>query len=549
MAIHCATCGAPTSAGASLTSFHPQPAQTTLISDMLRSHCSLAPERLPSLLSSLSEELARYDVEIQGLHDRLNEFTANRAAVQRQYDACHGLLAPVRRLPSEILGEIFALTAEGDSVMGQDVVDPEELMDRLAQRPLLNVSQVCARWHTIVMETPSFWTNIHFDGGVCGTPSLAKRAMRFLEAGLGRGGNLPLTVVIINDGQLRFHRPALELLVQHSERWKAAVFFCSSTDLEYFSGLRGRLPRLETLKLDTLGTISEPPSIFAVAPRLRELFVARDLVPHCVEQLHVLGCKELASDDIAGAVAAMSRLSQGSTFQLQFYLDDWTESRSHNVRLAIPPTSSDVSHLSIEVDGEFYRRHCQQALEGILVNLTLPHLQQLEFHSDEYPRFPLVWPHGHFHSLSLRSSFPAHLNSLSLSDVHITESQLLECLAALPALQRLEISDHVRVRGRGINLVLITDTLLRALVWTPTHEPPALSPRLNTFRIRSRFQFDAEMYLEFVLSRIEPGRTATSPFMAAIVPHPEDARPFHPGVRARLRELQVRKDVIIAFSG
>lgn len=141
-------------------------------------------------------------------------------------------------------------------------------------------------------------------------------------------------------------------------------------------------------------------------------------------------------------------------------------------------------------------------MHEILVSLTLPHLEELKFRSDAYPRLPLVWPHVQFISLAARSAFHDNLHLLSLSDVHITEAQLLECMAALPVLEQLELSDHVRVRWRGVDLLLITDALLRA---TYIPGPHCLLPHLIVLRVRSRLHFDVNVYLHFVRSRLAPG--------------------------------------------
>ncbi|KAJ7438938.1 hypothetical protein B0H11DRAFT_2103462 [Mycena galericulata] len=551
----CSACGTSFSG----TPLRPEPSQAALIQDLLRSQAVLGADQHRSLLSSLSEQLARYDDEVARLKDRMNALLVDRSILQRQYNGCHSLLAPIRRLPSEILGEIFAVNSAAlwDADIG---TSGPRMMDRLVQRPLMNLSQVCARWRAIVMGTPSFWTQIQLDGLLLRTHTtlsrthpLADQAMKFLQSTLQRGGDLPLTVRVTNDttSPLDQYRPALELLAQHSKRWRFAEISCSFAELQYFSHAKGKLPLLETLYLNIQEAGAEPISMFEVAPRLRNLFIAGDPLPHVSrpssEQLQVIGYTNLASTDIATAVSSMSALSQMNTFHLQFFLDDWTEIRSANIQLAITPTASDIRCLLVEVEGEFYRRHCQQALDEIVASLTLPHLEELKFRSKEYPRFPLVWTQTPFLSLSTRSAFHDHLHSLSIADVHITEVQLLQCLITLPSLRQLEISDHIRLRGRGVNFVLITDSLLRALTWTP--EPGCLVPRLNVLRMRSRLEFNEDVYLQLVRSRLRPGRTASgNPFTAAIVPHSEGCRPLDPSVHAQLRELRIHKELLFTLS-
>ncbi|KAJ6555704.1 hypothetical protein DFH09DRAFT_1491975 [Mycena vulgaris] len=87
----------------------PDEAQLARIHHLLRSR-SQPPDHFPSILSTLSEELEGYDVEIADLQERLERLTS--------------LLAPIRRLPSETLVETV-----------ENLV--RNLLDRSANYPLV----------------------------------------------------------------------------------------------------------------------------------------------------------------------------------------------------------------------------------------------------------------------------------------------------------------------------------------------------------------------------------------------------------------------------
>ncbi|KAJ7729826.1 hypothetical protein DFH07DRAFT_994465, partial [Mycena maculata] len=122
----------------------PVPSVTTHICHLLCSHAP-ALDDIPTTISDLSEKLARYDEEILKLRAHLNRVESDRATIQAHYNNCRGLLAPIWRLPSEILTKIFASC---------------ELAKQLASQHLCTVSQVCARWHGIAMGTPKLWDTI-----------------------------------------------------------------------------------------------------------------------------------------------------------------------------------------------------------------------------------------------------------------------------------------------------------------------------------------------------------------------------------------------------
>ncbi|KAJ7501188.1 hypothetical protein B0H11DRAFT_2375370 [Mycena galericulata] len=461
-----------------------------LLQDLLRSHSALEPDHLVDLallLSSLSTQLARYDEEAIEYRGGGSLLLADRAALQRRYDDLRSLLAPIRHLPSEILGEIFAL-------MTSDLDKYPNRMDRLGRRPLLKLAQVCARWRMIVLGTPSFWSTIHFYSYVL--ESIHSRGL--LQSALDRAGDSPLTVFITRDNALTPQASALELLLQSSQLWKTASLSCSTSELYHFLSLKWRLPSLETLTLDVSDFTRRkcPPdvaSIFQVAPRLKNVVIVR-------------------------------RLPSG---------------------ILLPPFSQLRGLKLTEMD--VWDLIPSLALLHIIDNLTLTHLHELELRCEKYPYLRVAWPHEAFLSLSARSAFHSHLHSLSLCDVRITEARLLECLSVLPALQKLELGDRPHIRRFEsdpplVTAPLITNNLLHALARTP--EAPCLVPRLHTLRMCTSLRFNDKAYLELLLSRVEPRRV----FTAEISPHLEQYRELDPAVRARLRELQTQGNLVFAFS-
>ncbi|KAJ7260308.1 hypothetical protein B0H12DRAFT_1181989 [Mycena haematopus] len=524
---------------------HPlEDSQNTLMQDLIRSHHQLPTAQLLSMLTSLSDQLASCDEEVARLHARITELTHHRAHLQEQYDRCQTLFAPVRRLPAEIIVEIFTSTADAVDHFSADIYGTAAAMHILAQSAVLAVSQVCARWHTIALNTPSLWTKISLHAALWRTPGTTAKAMVLLQLALTRSGQYPLTISVLRGTGLSTHGPALELLAQHSGRWRVATFGGLASDFRHLSGAKGNVPILETLEIAATG--SEPVNVFETAPSLKNFTTVEAQGPHIsippLNQVSKLRYLYLSSTDIAKVISATSHLSPANSFTLQFYLDD--SNRTASLDLGITPTSSDVGHLAIELVGEFFKHHCMQALGAMFADLTLPHLESLAFDSETYPRFPLQWPHLHFLALSKRSAFHTHLQSLCLFHVQITEAQLLQCLVALPALTTLAIADHERV-GRGVNLVLITDTLLSTLTRTPAAQ--CLIPHLHTLRLRSRLEFDDNVFYEFIMSRVMPGGRFEC--VLGMLKHWKESQGRRIGgaIVARLRELVVQGNLTMSL--
>ncbi|KAJ6477936.1 hypothetical protein C8R47DRAFT_945993, partial [Mycena vitilis] len=93
-------------------------------------------------------DLARYDDEIHVMQQALSQLISERQLLQQYNDGCRSLFAPVRRLPTEILTEIFALC------------HPTTDTIRAAQSHLLPLAQVCWRWYETVIGTPRLWATI-----------------------------------------------------------------------------------------------------------------------------------------------------------------------------------------------------------------------------------------------------------------------------------------------------------------------------------------------------------------------------------------------------
>ncbi|KAJ7089626.1 hypothetical protein C8R44DRAFT_892311 [Mycena epipterygia] len=197
----------------------------------------------------------------------------------------------------------------------------------------------------------------------------------------------------------------------------------------------------------------------------------------------------------------------------------------------LPVITKWMAHLTIRI----LTRRCPT---GFLASLTFPCLTGIFFHAIEYPPTRLPWPHFKFLSLSERSSFHAHLTDLALYEVIITESELLQCLATLPALVFLSISDQPAVLPDHTEHLLITDALLAAL--TKTTESPCLVPQLRIFGFQSILKFDDNVYLKFLLSRVRR-EADQGPLVYTLRWFPGYKRALDDAVWAQLQNLRTQE--------
>lgn len=158
------------------------------------------------------------------------------------------------------------------------------------QKPPFSFGQVCQRWRDIVSHTPILWTKISLNLGLSvfripwdgpysnrARPVETHSATNLLALILSRSQNAPLEVDIMADSadQVPTHifRHTLNLLLEHSHRWRQAEFdvaFHHLTDLE---SSKYSFPQLEKLSLylEPVPTRPRPIGLFQNAPVLSDI--------------------------------------------------------------------------------------------------------------------------------------------------------------------------------------------------------------------------------------------------------------------------------------
>ncbi|KAF8145768.1 hypothetical protein K438DRAFT_1735266 [Mycena galopus ATCC 62051] len=430
---------------------------------------------LESIIASSLANVARYDIEIKRLE-------AERNALQRYCDECRSVYAPVRRLPPEILAEIFSLCSSPTPILYCDV---------------------CFSWYNTVMATPCLWANIEVD--------LEDTNFTLLARSLDRSARCLLAIHLnVVEGEIQ---PVFELLGGCADRWRIADLYIGDDACPFLLHVRGNLPRLERLGLGGGGT----PGIdtFEMAPNLTHVTLCHGDGP--LPKLPWTQLREVtyySSDPsyisnkvMVDHLGSMSRCSSQCEFNLyDFNVSDFTLPIS---ALASVRVQSDIPVLRLALLDDESDEHSRQALGEILRVLTLPCLQVLHFHSSNLR--PLFWPRDDFLALSLRSSFHNTLTKLFLYDMVIAQNELVRCLSEMKSLRELFIQDVPGDTGSNRpDHILITDSLFRRIAWQP--DSSCLAPHMHHFSFGALFLFEDNTFMEFVDSRLASGATHDAPF-------------------------------------
>ncbi|KAJ6463491.1 hypothetical protein C8R45DRAFT_1025944 [Mycena sanguinolenta] len=140
---------------------------------------------ISALLLDPEDELARIDARIEELEITLQQLKEQRASFKAPIDAHRALISPMRRIPHDVLLEIFCACLPSEH---------NALIDS-AEAPLV-LGRICKHWRSIAYLTPILWSTIHIPSlNYTHTPSkICSRLETIVEEWLKRSAICPLSV-------------------------------------------------------------------------------------------------------------------------------------------------------------------------------------------------------------------------------------------------------------------------------------------------------------------------------------------------------------------
>ncbi|KAJ7646498.1 hypothetical protein FB45DRAFT_1051184 [Roridomyces roridus] len=199
-----------------------------------------------------------------------------RTELRRSIVTHRSILSPIRRLPNELLAEIFTAAVK-DAFRGSDRLD---CLSPWSQPPW-TLARVCRRWAAIVLGTPSMWSRIFLNLDAIGAGPGAVALTELLHQ---RSGGLPLSITM-NERYNSETRGVLDVVFTHCERWQHWELLVSRGSpllLDIPTAHAGRLPNLTTLKIYAefgpddaeFESLAGFRNIFAIAPRLTAVYAS-----------------------------------------------------------------------------------------------------------------------------------------------------------------------------------------------------------------------------------------------------------------------------------
>ncbi|KAJ7605289.1 hypothetical protein FB45DRAFT_490364 [Roridomyces roridus] len=231
--------------------------------------------------------LTQLDQEIRALQ-------AERAQLQVQQRQNHSVLSPLRRLPPEVLAEIFSWTLPPTEKLNGNVSD-------MKTSPWV-LTQVSSRWRDISVSTSSLWCNISVAyGGESGEMLLNPR-LEMIRTQVERSGarNLMIQFHASESHDSAVQVNLFQFLSSHSTRWEQLSIQIAAALVPHLVLLRGRLPVLQGIwtQWDTEDSEIGIDSIdcFEIAPSLLEMGISIEsryipfVFPTCQLTAYRVGC-------------------------------------------------------------------------------------------------------------------------------------------------------------------------------------------------------------------------------------------------------------------
>ncbi|THU98843.1 hypothetical protein K435DRAFT_752483 [Dendrothele bispora CBS 962.96] len=438
-------------------------------------------------LIDAERDAQRCDDEIKRLEADIVVLRDQQQRIYCRIDQYRSLLAPIRKLPPEVLGRIFRLICFENSVAVK------------IDCPAIHLSHVCAGWRDLAQTTPSLWSRISIDLFQSLHDLSQVRSMLTTCLVLSKPSPLFLHLTII--GETKVADSVLRSVVHHCARWAKVRLDIDASHFDKLSPIKGNLPLLHSLEVRTIDdfglflALDSPGSLdfFSPAPQLRAVAIGKTYPTHVTMDT--------------------STLPWGQISDLKLHFFDNFGHVNDLLLLAVQARSVTLSRCIMKDPPSNIPENFTHTLESLSFILhedapdpsqcfrvwTMPRLNHLHFLiretdylSDSYTFAELPW--------FIRRS-GCTITTLSLVNLRLSEVEVIALFQCMTSLADLTLHEH---RADKRNLSLTPSLLQKMTVDHRTTSSSRFLPHLKKVDFRIHFPFSTVDLVSMVHSRWIP---------------------------------------------
>lgn len=375
---------------------------------------------LDQLVAQGQRELAMYTEYLPDSQEEAFYLGTEKGRLEEQVSFAKSLMAPIRRLPPEILDEIFI--AHGT---------PNIIKSKSCDIPGLKIASVCSHWRSIAFANTRLWRHTLIICRENHPPWHGGRSL-LIENLLGLSGNSFLTVSIDARGKITEAPPVLLLLCQQAHRWQRLHGICSpeaSAIQTVLSSLKGHLNALESFHFLDPSQVSL--TCIENAPQLHKLALFTMNTENIVVPWNQLLHFTVAQSSLCLLVQAIAKMPQLTKLSAALCMNS-----DHDNIAYMRPVRSNLAALEIGIINLF----TEQNMSLLFDALTLPNLNFLSIiteHNHITNQQEQRWSANQLPSFISRSS--VLLTTFELRKTWIPTNDLISLLRQMPKLILLSI--------------------------------------------------------------------------------------------------------------
>ncbi|KAF9077379.1 hypothetical protein BDP27DRAFT_608069 [Rhodocollybia butyracea] len=410
------------------------------LQNLLRGQNSLT----PSNTSEIQDIIAGLEVDTHRIRWELISLTNKLKRLAIQQAKYKSLLAPIRRLPSEILSLIFTHFS-CDSYKQNSIT-----VDNGITLPGWSLMAVCSHWYNIALSCTALWRKIRvdallFDNSEEALDNLARLAapLKWCLDHAGETAPLEIRLRANMDGQdTPVPEPEfMRILSAQSARWRHLHLTVDFTNLESFPSFAAlkncALTSLKSLEFyNDLCQGHTEVDIFRNAPQLTQLTLGTlptvertDMFPW--GQIKTLELQPHDTTHELFEALAFCPSLESLSYVFSYYDDESSE---------IQPQFSETIR-SLSVLFKWLHRYVSETFSLLMDAACFPALQEITITYEEHDS-DILWPQHKVISFLLRSG--CSLTTLEIRDVAISNDNLVALLGHTPELRRFNFYEDPR---------------------------------------------------------------------------------------------------------